>query len=521
MKEAFWIIDQLVQQGVRHFCVAPGSRSTPLVLAAADHRGAKIHVHYDERGIGFYALGIAKATRQPAAVIATSGTAVGNLLPSIMEAHHTCTPLIVLTSDRPAELRDCSANQTTDQVKIFQSFVRWQVDLPSSLDDERYFRSAIAQGYFYTRQNPPGPVQINCPFREPLYVPNSSQKEGAPIHLEFPSHRARPQKKNASKGLVVIGRLPHPDDLHPILELANRLQWPVCADILSNARLFPTDEQILHFDWMEKPTPELVLHFGERVTSKRLLEWLKKIKPEYIHVSPWPVLQDSGRILTGRVQADATEFCANFEASSDPKWLLSWKELDRDPWIDDSSFTEAHAMRSLSGILASDYGVFLANGMPIRDGDHFLFPKKCRGFFGNRGLSGIDGNIATIAGLAEEMPLLGFIGDQACLHDLNSLPLLKKTKHPVVLIVSNNFGGGIFSHLPISASPHFETLFAAAHSWRFEKAAQMFDLPYFGFDALPKVFEAGQSAVVELITDRVENYKYQKKLSTACLRAPA
>ena len=148
--ESSWLIDQLVQQGVRHFCIAPGSRSTPLALAVREHKGAKLHIHYDERGLGFYALGIAKATLEPAAVIVTSGTAVGNLLPSVMEAHHTCTPLILLTADRPPELRDCGANQTTDQVKIFGPFVRWQIDLPCSMH-ENYFRSIGAQGYFYSK----------------------------------------------------------------------------------------------------------------------------------------------------------------------------------------------------------------------------------------------------------------------------------------------------------------------------------------------------------------------------------
>lgn len=505
-----WIIDQLVQQGVRHFCIAPGSRSTPLVSAAAAHEGAKLHVHYDERGLGFFALGLAKATREPAAIIATSGTAVGNLLPSIMEAYHTCTPLILLTADRPHELRDCSANQTTDQIKIFQPFLRWEVDLPPSLNEE-YFRSIMAQGYFYACQNPPGPVQINCPFRDPLYNPNVSISEGKALEIHFPRHRVNKYKTDHSKGLILVGRLPHPDDILAVLELAERLQWPVCADILSNARCYPTVEQIKYFDWIEKPKPEFVLHFGERMTSKRILEWLKEIKVEYVHVSPWPALQDPARILTGRVQSDIVEFCQVFEGNTDPYWLDKWE--DGEPvFQEEGPFTEAHAMRAISEILPPEFAVFMGNGMPIRDGDHFLFPKECRGFFGNRGLSGIDGNIATIAGLAEEMPILGFIGDQAALHDLNSLPLLKKTRHPVVLIISNNFGGGIFHHLPIAQSPHFEQLWAAAHEMQFEHAAKMFNIPYFPFKDLEQVFESRGSAIIELITDRKANHHYQKSV---------
>lgn len=253
MKEAFWIVDQLVQQGIEHFCLAPGSRSTPLALAAAEHPKAKIHVHFDERGVGFLATGLKNA-----AVIVTSGTAVGNLLPSVMEAHHTCTPMILLTADRPHELRDSGANQTTDQVKIFQSYVRWQTDIATSLD-ESYFRSIAAQGFFHSRQNPPGPVHINCPFREPLFNPDSVS-EGKPMHLAFPRLYAT-TTVHASKGLIVVGRLPERDDIHSILELAKRIQWPVYADILSNARCTPTAEQIREVSFQ----PDAVLHFGDRL----------------------------------------------------------------------------------------------------------------------------------------------------------------------------------------------------------------------------------------------------------------
>lgn len=166
MSIAHHLIDQLHQLGVTHFCLAPGSRSTPLVQAAS--KFVKPRVHFDERGLGFYALGVVKASRKPCALIVTSGTAVGNLLPAIMEAHHSCTPLLLLTADRPIELRDCGANQATDQVKIFQPFVRWQCDLSDT--NEATVRSIAGQAWFYSMQNPPGPVQINCQFREPLYV---------------------------------------------------------------------------------------------------------------------------------------------------------------------------------------------------------------------------------------------------------------------------------------------------------------------------------------------------------------
>lgn len=467
MKEAFWIVDQLVQQGVRHFCIAPGSRSAPLALAAADHPKATIHVHFDERGLGFLALGLKNA-----ALIVTSGTAVGNLLPSIMEAHHTCTPLIVLTADRPHELRDSGANQTTDQVKIFQSFVRWQTDLTTPLD-ETYFRSITAQAYFHSRQNPPGPVHINCPLREPLYTPHT-HTQGKPIPLTFPRLHATTQV-SAARGLIVIGQLPEPDDIYSILQLAKRIHWPVYADILSNARCTPTPEQIRNVNFR----PDTILHFGDRLTRKEPFQ-----ADHTIHISPFPNLE--GRHVTARVQSHIPEFCATFNA---PPHLFSKTETFTIP-----DCLEAKAMLELASLLPFDFGAFFGSGMPIRNADNYFFPKQCRGFFGNRGLSGIDGNIATLAGLAHHMPMIGFIGDQACLHDLNSLPLLKKTPYPAILIVSNNRGGRIFSTLPVVQSPHFDTLFLNSHTYTFEQAAQMFDLPY------STDLQFQQSALIELCT---------------------
>ena len=333
------IIDQLVQQGVRHFCMAPGSRCTPLVQAATN-----LHVHFDERGTGFQALGMAKASGEPAAIIVTSGTAVGNLLPAVMEAHHSCIPLILLTADRPFELRDCGANQATDQVKLFGSFVRGQFDLPVSAEASA-IRSTIAHAYFLSKQNPPGPVQINCQFREPF--PEFIACKGKRIDLTFPKLIAEPKLTTHSKGLILIGKLPHPDEIHPILALAKRLQWPVFSDILSNGRCFPSSEQIRHFDWIEKPTPDLVLHFGERMTSKRVLQWLSKIGAELIHISPYPFLQDPERLVTARVQSDIAPFCERFQAPINPNWIKTWN--DQPPQFKEGGpFTEAHAMRAIS-----------------------------------------------------------------------------------------------------------------------------------------------------------------------------
>lgn len=497
----------MVQQGVEQFCIAPGSRNSPLILAAAEHPKAKTVVHFDERGLGFYALGYGKGAKKPAAVIVTSGTAVGHLLPSIMEAHLSSIPLLLLTADRPFELKECGANQACDQVKIFSSYLRWEIDIPPH-QEETSLRSVAAQGVFHTLANPPGPVQINCQFREPFVFDSLSPTEKN-VSFSLPKLSSSSTRIHASRGLILIGSID--SDVRPILKLAKRLQWPVLADILSNARSYVTEEQITHFDPILTPKPDFILHFGSRLTSKKALSW-----PAHMHVSSLPHLQDPMRQITSRVQSDIEPFCEQFEANSDPSWLTMWKEKEAlikqqfsQKFAAFSDFTESHLMRHLSSLISSEHAVFLGSGMPIREADLFLFPKKTKGFFSNRGLSGIDGNIATAAGLVQALqtPVIAILGDQTCLHDLNSLPLLKKTSHPLILIISNNFGGGIFSHLPIASSSHFETHIAAQHSWHFQKAAEMFEIPY--ADSLEGL-DFSASCIVEIVTSRIKNHAFHQ-----------
>ncbi len=518
---AWWIVDQLVQQGVNCFYLAPGSRSTPLALATARHRGAKIYVHYDERGLGFFALGAAKAKKSATALIVTSGTAVGNLLPAVMEAYHSRAAFILLTADRPPELIETGANQTCDQIKLFTHFVRSHVHLPTAdqQTQESYVRSSLAQAVCLTREDP-GPIHINWHIREPLFtLPLPSLPEGRPIEAIL-SNKIPSESTNVSGlGAIVIGKLPKETDLTPILELAHKLRWPVFADILSQARLQMTEEQIVHFDRLlgkNPPAAETLIHFGERITAKSILSW--KAKAHHIHVSPWKELQDPSRSVTKRILADIPAFCASVHAEAAPEtWLAFWKEQDRAAHIEMqseqtfSSDPEPLAFQELAACFQPNWSLYLGSSMPIRNADHFFFPacKSMQGrIFSNRGLSGIDGNIATAAGLTEGLqgPLIAWIGDQAALYDLNSLPLLQHTKHPVMLVISNNFGGKIFSRLPIAkATEHFEKFWTNPHSWQFSHAAKMFKLPYLkaqSVEELTSIFQQpwDSSLVVEWIS---------------------
>lgn len=529
---AWWVIDQLVQQGVSHICLAPGSRSTPLALAAANHKAVKLHIHYDERGLGFYALGLGLATKVPAAVIVTSGTAVGNLLPSVMESFHSHTPLILLTADRPPDLLYAGANQTCDQLNLFGHFVRGQIHLPTAESQvtESYVRSSIAHGVCLATEIP-GAVHINWHIREPLFTsPFPLLPEGKPIKLVHSEATPKISTTLSGRGVIAVGKLPSTMDLQPILTLAKKLRWPVFGDILSEARFTSTEEQILHFDWILKEGPipaDTILHFGDRLTAKTFLSYSPHARR--IHVSPWTDLQDPTRLLTERIIGTPRAFCRSVEISPAPiDWLAGWKQKDRKiqnhiraSLEDASSCTEPHSFYALAQWFREQDSLYLGSGMPIRDADYFFFPPSMKGrLFSNRGLSGIDGNIATAAGLAEglQSPLVAWIGDQAALHDLNSLPMLGYSRYPILLIVSNNFGGGIFSHLPeIPSTPHFETLFANAHSWNFAKTAEQFHLPYYkatSVEELICLYKANThtSGLIELITSRELNYACHRAL---------
>lgn len=529
------LIDQLVQQGVRDFFLSPGSRSTPLAIALANHEKIRLHRHFDERGLGFYSMGFALGAEKPVALIVTSGTAVGNILPAVMEAHHASIPLLLLTADRPAELRESCANQTTDQIKIFQNFVRWQFDLDPTMP-ERAIRSKAAQSVFRSLYPHPGPVHINCPLREPLYpLKENTFTPGNPILIESASFSSCPVRTLASKGIILIGRLPSRSDVNCILALAQRLKWPIFADVLSLARLQDTPEQIRYFDWLFSNNPlkpDCILHFGERLTSKRLMQWLTSVEPSsYIHVSPYTHWCDSWHLQTERIFANIVFTSLSFTNSPDPSWLSAWRLMDSRirKTIEgemSSHFTETAAIEILNTLTLDDWAIFLGNSMPIRESDWFLFPKACKGFFANRGLSGIDGNIATVAGLSSGLntPVLAIIGDITALHDLNSISLLPNSPQPIILLVFNNNGCGIFSHLAVVNDPKFETLFGFPHGITFEAAAQMFKIPYYFSDTRDSLYDAmnnalleKRSCLIEMKTSREHNYTQHQRFQEACM----
>lgn len=538
------IIDFLVKQGVDYFCVSPGSRSTALTLALSNHETAHSSVHFDERGTGFQALGYAKATGKPAAIITTSGTAVGNLFPAIMEASMSFTPLIILTADRPPELRDAGANQTLDQVKLFGNYVRFAVDLPcpsTSLSDS-YLSSTIAQLVFMSKYAPKGPVHLNCMFREPIFGENPPFTLSPPTpHFEtsdlHPSDKTiarwAKQLSQYSKGIIILGSLPHDTDHSSIEALSQKLGWPIFPDIFSGYRT--GSQAIAHYDLILKSQPQLsvetILHFGDRLLSKTLLEWLKQNPLQRaFQVLDMPLRSDPAHLITDRLLCPPDAFCTALLPHLEEKpssWIDMWMDYDQmvedtisQSFEDSEQLSEPSLFYYLQESLEEKVALFLGNSMPVRDANLFLRKKDFGPIFGNRGVSGIDGNIATSVGIARglKMPVIAVIGDLATLHDLNSLAMMKKALYPVILLVVNNYGGGIFSFLPVAKKKKpFEEFFATSHDISFEMAAQLFDLPYAKItqpDAFKTFFQQKieSSCVIEIQTSRQENFLLHEKL---------
>lgn len=529
---AYWaslIIEELILHKITYFCIAPGSRSTALTLAAARHPQAKTMVHFDERGVGFHALGYSIGNKSPACIIVTSGTAVGNLLPSIMEAYYSHTPLIILTADRPPELRDCGSNQTVHQPKIFSDFVRWQFDLPCPEPglSENFLRETIS----YAASVANGPVHINCMFREPLYSPNehhSLHSTPKTTTFSFSPKMDTPFPFNPKKkGLILIGRMR--EDVSSILRLAEYLKWPVFGDILSGVRLENSPTIISTYDLLIKSLPceqpEMVFHFGDRFVSKKLLEWIKPA--HYSFISEHTDRFDPGHLFTHKFTTDSISFCESilnyFPEEKDSTWLRCWQEQEKIfqemklQALSTAPFIEGKAIYELSLKIPESWAAFFGNSMPIRDAEQFFFPKKIAGIFCNRGTSGIDGNIATSFGLASglQRPILSVIGDLAFLHDINSLAQSKQ-KHPVIFVVLNNSGGGIFSYLKVAdEKKHFDEFIRTKHEHTFSSIATQFSIPYAKIDSLEELQSnplEEKTQILELIVNAEENKLFHQNL---------
>jgi 2-succinyl-5-enolpyruvyl-6-hydroxy-3-cyclohexene-1-carboxylate synthase len=547
MNNAAWgraIVAHLERLGAGRFFLSPGARSVALAAALSD-RGSEVTVHYDERGLGFAALGWAMATGRLAVCVTTSGSAVANLLPACVEAAHSGVPLVFLTADRPPELRGTGANQTIEQPGLFGSFVRAAVDLPCPEEPAAGSRleALLLEAVAAALGDAPGPVHVNVPLREPLLTPEPTG--------DCPMGKIRAQESHdpeemsegfdfqnfaGGPGVVVLGRLAAQEQpaAEQAIALAGRLGWPVIADALSGGRLRPG--VVRHADWIlhrgDVPRPRRVLHFGGSLVSKRVGQWLSACRgSDCVQVRRGPERLDPWNQNPVRIRAGVAAFC-----------MQAARQVERrekeTPWLEgDAAVGRALAKRLDAGDALTEPGVarevaracgaggsavFLGNSMPVRDFDSCVDAVTERPVcvFGNRGASGIDGNIATMAGVAmgAKIPVIGILGDLTVLHDMNSLPLLRGL--PVTLVVINNGGGGIFRFLSL---PVDESLIEAPHGWDFEKVAAQFGLEYHRLvtrHALATHLRERPTGprVLECPTDRAANHALHVELREICQR---
>ncbi|PSU33220.1 2-succinyl-5-enolpyruvyl-6-hydroxy-3-cyclohexene-1-carboxylic-acid synthase [Photobacterium lutimaris] len=515
------MLEELVRHGVKHICIAPGSRSTPLTLAAAKNGKLAIHTHFDERGLGFLALGLAKATHEPVAVVVTSGTAVANLLPSVAESGLTGEKLVLLTSDRPVELIDCGANQAIRQHGIFSTHVTAFEDIPSPTQDISpvWLLSTVDKAMYQQAQRG-GAVHFNCHYPEPLYGEEGDFSDYLqPVQYWQSNHSRFTQYVDAErngvaldaeqwqamqgkKGIVIAGRVA-PTELVAIGELAQALGWPLLADPQAGG-----SSDWAGFDvWLQNEAcrqhllqADSIIQFGGRLVSKRLGQLLgSKNWQHYWLVDPLPAALDPSFAATARIQVNTVSFATllseHATGGNTSGWADNLKQASslclstiQNKY---TALNEVSLAANVMDWVSPDTSLFLGNSLIVRLLDMCgRMPRAAT--FANRGASGIDGLIATAAGVqrADEQSMLCVLGDTSLLYDLNSLALLNNVEQPVVVLVTNNDGGAIFDLLPVPDSQK-DSLYRMPHGLSFAHAAAMFGLGY----ACPTTLDDAKQAV--------------------------
>jgi len=563
------IIEELSRLGADYFCVASGSRSSPLVIALAQNKRLKSFVHFDERALSFHAMGYSAAAKKPAVLICTSGTAAANFFPAVIEASKKKLPLMVITADRPPELRQTGAVQTIDQVGLFGKYVQRAVDMPcpDTKINPQFVLTTIDQAWYQAVRNH-GVVHINCMFRQPLSLVQTSedlktyikplnrwlqsQKPYTDYVMGFESVAIPPRKMIAERlkaiknGLIVVGKIESADEANLVLQLAEKLGWPVFADVSSGLRLGQSHLNLIHyFDHLllsdkilNKLSFDGVLHLGGRITSQRYYDFIHKQSPsEYIMVLNHALRNDPNHQVSLRIEASVTNFIQTViglikpRKSSTALKVLSKANKIADKAIEsflvkDERLSEPRVARLVSQLIPEAQGLFLSNSMPIRDmGNYADFKANVATVGGNRGASGIDGLIASAAGYARGLraPVTLMIGDLAALHDLNSLSMLRDLPMPLIIVLLNNGGGGIFSFLPIAEFKEgFEKFWGTPHPYTLAAAASMFEVNYSQpmdakhfKKAYAQALKAQTSTIIEVITNREENLKVHQRLQDA------
>ncbi|WP_049936180.1 2-succinyl-5-enolpyruvyl-6-hydroxy-3-cyclohexene-1-carboxylic-acid synthase [Haloplanus natans] len=565
------LVDELARGGVGAVVVSPGSRSTPLVTAVEEHDDLHVFSVLDERSAAYFALGRARRTGEVTPLICTSGTAAANYHPAVIEADRGRVPLLLLTADRPPELRDSGANQTVDQEKLYGDAVRWYADLPEPEADERKLRSlrtTVGRALADATGTPSGPVHLNCPFRKPLEptpVPGdvpadldslavAGRDGGRPFvtttagvpRLDRADLGRVAEALSVERGLIVAGPADPPGvDAQALAALAHATGFPIVADPLSGLRFgghTRVTTTVGGYDgyldprvtdsW---PDPEVVLRIGGSPTSKRLRNYLARVDARGFVVDPAGEWREASFRATDLVVADPSRLAARLaevvSGAGDPDWRERWATADRTHRDVVADATDDGAGGYFEGAILADVAdlapepatLVVSNSNPVRDADRYMAPTDA-GYtvLGNRGASGIDGVVSTAlgAGSATTDHLSLVIGDLAYYHDGNGLLSALRCGVDATIVLIDNDGGGIFHRLPIeSFDPPFTEAFRTPHGLDFEPTADFYDLGYAavedraGFrDAYAESVASDGTDVIDVRTDGEASQRTRERL---------
>ena len=552
------LVAGLAASGVRHACITPGSRSTPLTVAFAEQHAVRPWLHLDERSAAFFALGLARAAEEPVALVCTSGTAVANWMPAVVEANLSRIPLVLLTADRPPALRDRGAAQTMDQPSIFGSQVRWTLDLPLPAGDSKdrlRFESFSRRAVQRSLAPLPGPVHLNVPFDEPLMAGPANHAAPETV-LPGRLHRtpavtpndeldaAAEALRGSARPLIVAGPETGGLPTWAICQLARGIGAPILADGLSGLRTGDHDRsQVLDsFDAVIRDKrvaslrPDAIIQFGGPPTSKALNGLLTQC-----HGLPYVLCDLPGgfrdpnnaasHLVFGSADGVADGLAARLDtAGSEPGWLDSWLAADvrargalQSGIAGSTEAFEGRVFTELQSLLPAGSTIFAGNSMPVRDLDSFITSDSKRiEMVSNRGANGIDGVVSSALGAAAiaREPVVLVIGDVSFYHDMNGLWAAKRHGLNLTVVLVNNNGGGIFHYLPQAAHPElFEEWFGTPPDLDFRHAADLYgahytiahDWPAFQ-SAVTAGLAGGGLTIVEVPTDRALNATLHQRL---------
>ena len=556
------LIEDCIRHGIEHFCIAPGSRSTPLTLAVAKHPKATSHCHFDERGLGFFALGLSKARQQTVAIITTSGSAVANLYPAVVEAKQSSIPLLVLSADRPQELVAVGANQAIEQQGMFANYPVYSGQLAEPSVDASLANMLSELGHALAlQQQAPGPVHINCPYREPFYPEQAKQdltalykqleawiNSSSPYYQQHPNtsqpvvSQQWPELLEKSKILVIIGQQTA-EQSQAIIAWAQQAGWPIVVDCQSHWQTAQEDSGLIqqaelllaNSRFAEQVQADLIIQFGGKLVSKRLNQWLAKSSAQYYLIDQSAQRVNPGQGIQQRWQCSAQAWLHAHPVKTSTtsqqyleRWTQTQHAISEEVNAALLDYSELAICAQISAQQKPRSAVFMGNSMVVRLFE--LLGQSCQAehYFANRGASGIDGLLATSVGIAEglQQTCTLVIGDTSLLHDLNSLSLAANRQQNLVIVLFNNNGGEIFNLLPaLSPGPQNQQLskqyYQLPHQADFAAAAATFNLAYqqvVNFEQFGHAFEraqqqAGASLIEVCFTPGDASARYQSLIS--------